>query len=188
MDAQGQQSQEAVISRTNELSAEKRELVNRLLKAEGLVVSLPALMPRSRGSDLPPLSFAQQRLWFLHQLAPEGNGYNEPFAFRLVGRLKVPILRSALDELVRRHEALRTCFPLRGGQPVQHVCPAGPVPLPVVDLGAVPARAEARRLVREEARRSFDLQSGPPLRMSLLRLGEEEHVLVAVLHHIQPWV
>jgi amino acid adenylation domain-containing protein/non-ribosomal peptide synthase protein (TIGR01720 family) len=138
-----------------------------------------------RGGSL-PLSFAQQRLWFLDQLGA-GVAYSIPWACRLDGSLDVAALEASLNEIVRRHEALRTTFPARDGRAEQVVAPELPVPLPVVDLRGLPDSArepEARRLVEEEALRPFDLARGPLLRARLLRLGETEHILFCNVHHI----
>ncbi|MEA2604526.1 MAG: hypothetical protein QOF89_5518, partial [Acidobacteriota bacterium] len=154
----------------------------------------PPLKPVAREGDL-PLSFAQERLWFLDQLRPGLTAYNVPALVRLVGRLAVDALVEALREIVRRHEALRTVFHLPAGEdePVQAILPAAAVPLPLVDLSAVPPasrEAEARRLAAVQTRRPFDLARGPLLRAVLLRLaGPEdpqgsEHVLLLSLHHI----
>ncbi|HEY0607972.1 MAG TPA: amino acid adenylation domain-containing protein, partial [Herpetosiphonaceae bacterium] len=143
--------------------------------------------PASRDSVL-PLSFAQQRLWFLDQLQPNSPAYNIPTAIRLIGRLDVAALKRSLDTIVERHEALRTTFTtLNDGQPVQVITPAQALPLPLTDLEALPeAEREpmARRLATEEVQRPFDLAQGPLLRVSLLYLGAEEHVLLLTMHHI----
>ncbi|MEW5928457.1 MAG: amino acid adenylation domain-containing protein, partial [Gemmatimonadota bacterium] len=134
-----------------------------------------------------PLSFAQQRLWLVDRLEPGNAAYNIPFALRLRGRPDVPALRAGLDELVRRHETLRTTFAERPDGPVQVVHPPARVPLPVADLGGLPgAERESRagRLAAEEALRPFDLARGPLLRGTLLRLGEDDHVLCFTLHHV----
>jgi amino acid adenylation domain-containing protein len=133
-----------------------------------------------------PLSFAQQRLWYLDLLGPGNSAYCFSYAIRLGGQLDVEALERSSSEIVRRHEALRTTFELVGNQPVQLVAAAQPVPLPVVDLQAVPEaerEAEALRLANEEARRPFDLARGPLFRARLLRLGTEDHLLVLALHH-----
>ena len=132
-----------------------------------------------------PLSFAQERLWFLDQLSPGASAYNVSRAFRWRGALDAAALARAVGGIVRRHEALRTCFPALDGRPAQEVAPALDLPLPVIDLaGAADREAEAERLIRREARRPFDLRSGPLLRLLLLRLGPAEHRLALTLHHI----
>ncbi|HEX8352258.1 MAG TPA: condensation domain-containing protein, partial [Pyrinomonadaceae bacterium] len=134
-----------------------------------------------------PLSFAQQRLWFLDQLEPGGSAYNMPFALRLTGRLDAPALERTVGEVVRRHEVLRTRFLTTDGRAVPHVEQATPASLPLIDLGGADEgarEAEARRLTRAEARRPFDLNRDTPLRARLLRLSAEEHVLLLTMHHI----
>ncbi|HEX8273690.1 MAG TPA: amino acid adenylation domain-containing protein [Longimicrobiaceae bacterium] len=132
-----------------------------------------------------PASFAQQRLWMVDRLEPGSPAYNMPFALRLRGALDAGALERSLAELVRRHEALRTTLAERGGAPVQVVHPPAPLPLPRVDLrGAADGEARALRLAAEEAARPFDLAAGPLLRGTLLRLGDEDHVLLFTLHHV----
>ncbi|HEV7514943.1 MAG TPA: amino acid adenylation domain-containing protein, partial [Thermoanaerobaculia bacterium] len=149
----------------------------------------PPLRPVPRSRDL-PLSFAQERLWFLEQLDPGSAAYNLPAAVRFTGRLAVPALTGALAGVVARHEVLRTRFITVEGRPVQAVNPVRDWPLPAVDLAALPAVAregEARRLARADARRPFDLERGPLFRAALLRLRRqepEEHVLLLGFHHI----
>ncbi|HYG61612.1 MAG TPA: amino acid adenylation domain-containing protein, partial [Thermoanaerobaculia bacterium] len=134
-----------------------------------------------------PLSFAQERLWFLDQLHPGTATYNIPVALRLLGRLDVAGLRAALTEVARRHSVLRTTFASADGRPVQVVQAAQPVPLPLVDLAGLPPderEREALRVAGEASRRPFDLARGPVLRAGLLRLGEAEHVALVGMHHI----
>ena len=134
-----------------------------------------------------PTSFAQQRLWFLDQLEPGNPAYNMPAAFRLVGPLDVAALEQSFNEIVRRHETLRTTFSVREGQPVQVIDPTSTLVLLVVDLRGLPEserKTEVSRLSAEEAKRPFDLAKGPLLRSTLLRLGAEEHVLLLTMHHI----
>jgi amino acid adenylation domain-containing protein len=134
-----------------------------------------------------PLSLAQQRLWVLHQITPGLTTYHIPAGLRLRGRLDVPALHGALTEILRRHEALRTRFPLLDGEPVQRIDPPVVAPFPVLDLGSLPMEereAEARRIARAEALRPFDLERGPLLRLGLLHLGAEEHILLLVVHHL----
>ncbi|MGD2146473.1 MAG: condensation domain-containing protein, partial [Anaerolineae bacterium] len=134
-----------------------------------------------------PTSFAQERLWFLDQLVPAIPVYNIPAALRFEGMLDVEALARSLNEIVARHESLRTTFSAVDGQPLQVVSPSMSIPLPMVDLSSLSEgdrEAEARRLAGEEARRPFDLAEGPLLRAGLLRLGAEEHVLLLTMHHI----
>ncbi|HKV10754.1 MAG TPA: amino acid adenylation domain-containing protein, partial [Thermoanaerobaculia bacterium] len=152
----------------------------------GRAFASPPLAPAPRGSAL-PLSFAQHRLWVIDQLEPGSPVYNIPAAVHLTGALDPAALAAAFAEVALRHEVLRTTFELAGQEPVQRIAPPAPVPLPRVDLSALPEdrrEAEARLLAREEALRPFDLRRGPLLRLALLRLAEEEHVLLLALHHI----
>ncbi|HZB43698.1 MAG TPA: condensation domain-containing protein, partial [Pyrinomonadaceae bacterium] len=155
------------------------------LAAEAAPAALP-MLPVSRDGEL-PLSFAQQRLWFLDQLVPGNPFYNVPVAVRLVGRLDVSALERSLDEILARHEVLRTTFPDAAGRAVQRIAPAQTIALDVLDLRhlAGPERErEALRLAGEEARRPFDLVAGPLMRATLLALDEAEHVLLLTMHHI----
>ncbi len=151
------------------------------LRREGAGVALPPLLPSGRTGPL-PLSFAQERLWLLEQMQPGEGVYTIPVAVRLRGALDVRALERALDDLVRRHEALRTVFLREEGGPAQTVLPHAPRALPVEELSGG-GDALARRM-REEALRPFDLGRGPLFRAALLRTGEAEHVLVLALHHV----
>ena len=134
-----------------------------------------------------PLSSAQQRLWFIDQLEPGSAAYNIPAAVRLRGELNVEALRLAFSAVVRRQESLRTIFPLQDGEPVQVVQPATEWDLPVVDLrgrGEAEREQELAELAAATAEGGFDLAGGPLLRTSLVRLGEQEYVLLLVMHHI----
>ncbi|HEU4560885.1 MAG TPA: amino acid adenylation domain-containing protein [Longimicrobium sp.] len=146
---------------------------------------LPPVVPVARTGVL-PLSFAQERLWFLDRLQPGSTVYNITVALRLRGSLDVRALERALGEIVRRHEALRTTFPEREGGPVQVVAPFGGLALPVEELpGLAEAEreAEARRWVAGEAARPFDLAAGPLFRAGLLRVDDDAHVLLLSMHH-----
>jgi acyl carrier protein len=135
----------------------------------------------------PPLSFAQQRLWFLDQLAPGSPLYNCPIALRLTGNLNVQALEQMLNEMVSRHEILRTTFAAVDGSPVQVIAPSLSIELPVTDLRERPdseREAEAKRLAYSEARKPFDLAQGPLLRASLVRLSDGEYVALFTMHHI----
>ncbi|MCS7482527.1 non-ribosomal peptide synthetase [Umezawaea endophytica] len=131
--------------------------------------------------DQLPLSFAQRRLWFLHTHSP-GAEHNLPKALRLRGDLDVGALRSALTALVERHEILRTSFHVQGDEPVQVVHPSAPVELEPVDLPDQHAALDA--LLRTEIAVVFDLAERPPLRLVLARLGQRDHVLVVIMHHL----
>jgi amino acid adenylation domain-containing protein len=157
-------------------------------RLDGTRSAAPPLGPAPRGERArPPLSFPQQRLWILDQLEPGGFAYHITAAIRLHGDLATAALGRSLAEIVRRHEALRTVFPNREGEPWQRVLPAAGTRLPVADLAALPAAArdaEARRLAGADARRPFDLARGPLLRVALLRLAAHEHALLLAMHHI----
>jgi len=156
------------------------------LMERGEQTTAPPIVSARREGHL-PLSFAQQRLWFMEQLDPGSATYNIPAAVRLKGPLDERALRRSIDEVVRRHEVLRTLFPVRESRPVQQVQPAAEVELPVIDLSEMEGeqrQEQARRLVEEESRRGFDLSQGPLLRALLVKLDEEEHVLVVTMHHI----
>jgi amino acid adenylation domain-containing protein len=144
-------------------------------------------IPRRPEGEPAPLSFAQERLWFLDQLTPGVAAYNIARAFSLRGRLDAAALERAASGILGRHEALRTTFGVHGAGPVQVVSPGAEAAVPRVDLSALPGplgAREADRLLREEARRPFDLERGPLLRLTLLRLGPEDHRLALTLHHI----
>jgi amino acid adenylation domain-containing protein len=156
------------------------------LGAERGGAAAPAFRREPRPGTL-PLSFAQERLWFLHLLQPESPAYNIPLALHAEGPLDPRRLAAALSEVVRRHEVLRTVFADREGAPEQIVLPPAEVPLPRIDLSGLPAdrrETEARRIAREDAARPFDLQGGPLLRCLLLELAQESFNLVLNLHHI----
>ncbi|MEW5926516.1 MAG: amino acid adenylation domain-containing protein [Gemmatimonadota bacterium] len=175
------------LDRLARLSPERRRLLQKLMQAGAEAERDPdEIRRRSPGTPL-PLSFAQQRLWFVDRLAPGTATYNMPFPLRLRGPLEAGTLRRALSEVVRRHEALRTVFAVEGGEAVQVVLPPAPVRFPVVELSGLPAaarEAETRRLAGEEARRPFDLARGPLLRATLLRLDGDDHAVLFTLHHV----
>ena len=154
----------------------------------GAALAFPPLVPVPRDKPL-PLSFAQQRLWFLDQLEPGSPLYNVPVVLPLHGELNLPALAATLSEIVRRHEALRTTFVFTAGvtEAVQIVHPPAHVPLPRVDLDTLPAAVragEGRRLMEAVASSPFDLAHGPLLRVYVLRSGAREHLLLLTLHHI----
>jgi amino acid adenylation domain-containing protein len=144
-------------------------------------------IPRAEADGPLPLSFAQERLWFLDRLERGTSTYNLVNALRLAGRLETAALQSALAEVVWRHAALRTTFAETAGTAAQIVGPAFVPPLPLVDLSALPAahcEAEALRRIEAEVDRPFDLERGPLVRALLLRLAPEDHAVSLSLHHI----
>jgi amino acid adenylation domain-containing protein len=167
--------------------AAQAELILGLL-AGGETVESGRIQPLPHGSWplRAPLSFAQERLWFLDRLMPGSPAYNLAVALRLDGALDVDALAEAFRRLVERHEALRTALPEREGRPVQEVAAAGAVVLQEIDLSGSPSpEADARRLAEADALRPFDLTAGPLLRATLLVLEKKRrHVLLLSMHHI----
>jgi amino acid adenylation domain-containing protein len=146
----------------------------------------PPLLPAPRDGEL-PLSFAQQRLWFLDQWEPESPQYNIAAAVRLTGPLDAATLERSLREIVRRHEVLRTTFATVEGRPISVIAEGLALSLPLIDLSGLAAderEAEVGRRAETEARAPFDLAGGPLLHATLLRLAPEDHVVLVVLHHI----
>jgi amino acid adenylation domain-containing protein len=165
--------------------ASMAQTVETLLR-DGQFMQAPALVAMPRTAAL-PLSFAQQRLWFLDQLQPGNPFYNLYSAVRLQGELDVAALEQSFHEVVRRHEALRTVFPNVNGKPVQVIMPAAKVTLEFKDLRDLPERErepKALDLATEDVQRPFDLTHGPLLRLTLLQTGDQEHLLVVCIHHI----
>jgi amino acid adenylation domain-containing protein len=169
-----------------ELAERKVEILTFLHKANVAASSnLPPILPVSRDGDI-PLSFAQQRLWFLAQLEPDSCAYNMPYVFNLKGLLNVTALEQSLAEIVRRHEILRTTFPSMDGQPIQVISSDIALTLPIVDLRKLSPdqqEAEIQRLIAEEARLPFAL-ARESLRVKLLRLAKEQHMFFLTMHHI----
>src|SRR5262245_44168632 len=149
---------------------------------------LSQMMRRMQRAKCFPLSFAQQRLWFLNQMDPGAPVYNVPLAARITGPLQVDALEKSLNRVVRRHDILRTTFGTgEDGAAVQVVAPSLGLPLPVIDLGdacRTEQEAAVQRFAVEEARRPFDLARGPLVRADLLRLRDHDHVLFLTMHHI----
>jgi amino acid adenylation domain-containing protein len=157
------------------------------LQADGKDARVPPLVATPRDGSALPLSFAQQRLWFIDQLEPGSAAYNVRYALRLRGLFDPAVLERSLTEIVRRHETLRTVFATVDGEPVQVVLDVAPLLLPVMDLRSLyveSRQAEILRLAREEAVRPFDLAGGPLLRASVARLGEAEWGVLFTMHHI----
>ena len=146
-----------------------------------------AMIPRTARDQPLPLSFAQERLWFLDQFDSGNPRYNSPLPMRLRGPLDANAMRDAINEIVRRQDVLRTTFRLEGDRPVQEIAPELTIAVPVIDISHLPPERrepEARRLAIEDARRPFDIHRGPVLRATLVRLDEQDHVLILIIHHI----
>lgn len=170
-----------------ELAERKAEILTFLQNANLAKGStLLPMQPVPRDGDL-PLSFAQQRLWFLDQLESGSSTYNMATRYRLTGSLNVAALEQSLREIERRHEVLRTTFAPVKGEPVQVISPETTLTLAIADLRELPEterETEVQLRFSEEARQPFDLARGPLLRVKLLCLTEEEHILLLTIHHI----
>ena len=164
--------------------ARRVEEAQRSQRGQAVVARIEPVERRESGL---PLSFAQQRLWFLDQLESDSAAYNIPAALRLRGELDKEALARTLTEIVRRHEVLRTSFTTHDGEPVQLIAPPEVLALSMEDLSQLAEEdreAETQRLTEQEAQQPFDLQHGPMLRARLLRLAEQDHVLLLTMHHI----
>jgi amino acid adenylation domain-containing protein len=178
---------DSLTARFTNLSPAKRALFELRLKEKSLESLVTSSTPRRVASDSAPLSFAQQRLWFLNQLEPERPAYNESHAVRLSGSLDRDAFKMALNQVVLRHEVLRTTIVTVDGSPCQLVVSNRDVDLPVIDLHAVPNTdrgSEAQRLIAETIRKPFDLSRDLMLRVLLLQLAEKEYIFLVVKHHI----
>ncbi|MEO8431781.1 MAG: amino acid adenylation domain-containing protein, partial [Acidobacteriota bacterium] len=162
-------------------------LADRLVNPDPRAGAKPDRLTRREAAGNAPLSFAQQRLWFLDQLDPGRDFYNIARAYRLAGDLDAPALERAFRGVEARHEVLRTVFALTPDGPIQVVKPPGGVELSTVDLTDLPRELrerEAIRLAEEQAQRPFDLSRGPLMRASLWKLGERDHLLAVTVHHV----
>jgi amino acid adenylation domain-containing protein/non-ribosomal peptide synthase protein (TIGR01720 family) len=175
------------LQRVKNLSPTAQKLLQRKLKERsGTGAPVIPRSPLRESGDRFPCSFAQQRLWFLHQVDPAGWSYNSFWPLKVTGDLDAAALARSLAEVVRRHEVLRTTFEMEG-EPVQVVAAAVELRMPVVDLGRLSpplAGGELQRLAREHARHRFDLGRGLPLRAALVKQEEREHVLLLTVHHV----
>ncbi len=153
---------------------------------EGLFVKIPDIHSLSR-PELLPLSYAQQRLWFLEQLESAGAAYHIPIIFRIRGVIDVLALERTLNEIVRRHEVLRTSFKMVDGEPVQIIASTQSVSLPIIDLSSLPEAEREQEVIslsNEQAQLEFALETGPLMHVQLVRLSDEEHVLQMTVHHL----
>src|SRR5579885_769403 len=182
---------EDLLKRRAGLSAGKQALLQKRLKRVEIEDTQPTIPPISKRipDALIPLSFAQERLWFIQELEPDNPFYNELIAMRMTGPLDLPALASAIDTVVQRHEILRTTFALCEGQVVQrieHDLPAHAA-FPLIDFQAIPLarrEEEVQQCARQYAQQPFHLTNGVLWRMLLLRVNPTHHVMVVVVHHL----
>ncbi|MBD2339548.1 AMP-binding protein [Calothrix sp. FACHB-156] len=171
----------------NELKTQKAEIINFLRQVTTVASSkIPPIVACERNGNL-PLSFGQQRIWFLHQFEPNSSSNNMPVVVRFTGNLNVAVLEESLREVIRRHEVLRTTFPAVNGKPTQVIATDVSLTLPVIDLQQVAdeqRETEAHILATKEAHQPFDLANGPILRVLLLKLSDREHLLIWNMHCI----
>ena len=173
----------------SQLSPVKQQLLQKLLQKKQAGRSAPSsqMIQHYPGQEEAPLSFAQQRLWFLEQLDTSSSPYYVPFAGQLKGPLHLEILEKSIQGIVSRHAALRTVFVNQNDHPVQVVRPTLDLMVPMIDLrwlSAPEQESQIHRLTREEIQQPFDLAQGPLLRVTLLRLKNDEHFLLVTFHHI----
>ena len=176
-------------SRLASLSPEERAALVMQFKRKSQRAETPVdnTIRRRKNRNEAPLSFAQQRLWFLHQLDPDSSAYHLPVYYRFSGALNIAALEQSLNEIVRRHEILRTVFGERDDTPLQIVQPSLHVALPLIDLSALSRLGvdrEVERIFEVETARPFSLELGPLLRALLLKLSADEHAIFLVFHHI----
>jgi amino acid adenylation domain-containing protein len=169
------------------LSPEQRALLELRLKQKNIKQPQTSFIPKRTASDALPLSPAQEKLWILHQLDPELPIYNESLLFRLVGQLDIVVLEQSLNEIIKRHEILRTSIVVADGQPIQVIAPTQTITLPIVDLQELPEaerEAKAQQIANRSSSEPFNLAEAPLLRGLLIRLKENEHIMLLTMHHI----
>jgi amino acid adenylation domain-containing protein len=170
-----------------ELSTKRRALLEALLSEQGINSPGAERIPRREEGGQAPLSFAQQRLWFFDQFEPGNPAYNLVSTVLLQGKLDTVALERSFSEVTRRHEALRTTFDVRAGEPVQIITPPEPLHLNIEDITHLPEAEQdgiVQNLIHEQTQASFDFKRGPLLRITLVRLRNDEHVLLLAMHHI----
>jgi amino acid adenylation domain-containing protein len=165
-----------LLERKSEILAFFKEIKTNIQSTPG------SILPVSRSGEL-PLSFAQQRMWFLNQLDSQNAFYNEGLQVQIRGALNISVLEESINEIIHRHESLRTTFPTVDGKPVQRISPSLTINLPLVDLQGLPP-AGVQQFITKEVRQSFDLDEGPLSRFMLLRCEPETHILIVTMHHI----
>lgn len=173
--------------RLAQLSPELRAQLMEQVKGRAAAPSLQAILPVAREGETFPLSFAQQRLWFIEQMEPGNAAYLIATAIRLEGPIQVALLEQSFTHLLRRHESLRTTFHLQQGQPVQVIHPAASFAIPLVDLRSLPGAERelaGEQVMKWEAQLPFSLEQGPLLRARLCQLGDQTYILMLTMHHI----
>lgn len=177
--------QAKLADRKAKLSEARRRLLEKRLKGKGSAAVAEDRIPHRDSSEPVPLSFSQQRFWFMHQLDPNNPTYNMHEAWEVKGALNRAALERALNRVVARHDALRTTIGLQDDVPVQILHPDVELNIPLKDLSDLPEKTAAlREIARQEARGIFDLEIGPLLRFSAVRLSEDHHALLLTIHHI----
>jgi amino acid adenylation domain-containing protein len=174
-------------ARRNRLSAEKRALLEKRLHGQIAPADETSAIPRRQAGVTIPASFAQQRLWFLEQLEPATATSTIPTALRIRGKLNISALQQSLDEIMRRHEILRTTFGALDGKPVQHVHATWSVPLTLFDFRTSPEEQKSDQVLqfmKQEVQKAFDLERGPSWRCTLFHMAEDEYILLLVMHHL----
>jgi amino acid adenylation domain-containing protein len=180
-------TRDLLMNRLAELSPDRRRLMQHLLRERKERADTDITIPKRQSSKKVLLSYSQQRLWMLDQIQANSPFYNESFFERFRFRLDVVVLKKALNEIVRRHESLRTVFHVREGEPVQVIAPSLTVSLPVVEIPRIASsqrESEALNLARKEGMLPFDLARGPLLRAALYRLEADDYILLVTIHHI----
>ena len=170
------------MSESSELSSRRRALVEKLLKQRAVQSATSPIVRRADNGDA-PVSFSQERLWFLHRLEPSSSAYNVIFSFRFRQAAVVAAVQRSLDELVRRHGILRSTFPAVDSRPVQRMAPDAAVALTVIDAPGDPT-SQLQRVEESERQRPFDIERGPLLRATLVDPGTAGGVLILAMHHI----
>ncbi|WP_420643177.1 non-ribosomal peptide synthetase [Candidatus Leptofilum sp.] len=172
-------------SESAELSAEELALLEMMLAEEGVDSSTEPTIPQRTNLEKSPLSFAQQRLWFLEQLEPGSPVYHIPAAFRLRGVVDTAVLQTSLNQLAQRHESLRTVFVSEAGTPYQKVLPEIELPLNVLDLRRAANNEQvAEKQLFAETQRPFNLKLGPLFRTTVFQLADDDFIIVFMMHHI----
>ncbi|MDY7022800.1 MAG: condensation domain-containing protein, partial [Cyanobacteriota bacterium] len=169
------------------LSPEKRAILEQRLREKATQAQQKKAIPKIDRLGSLPLSFSQQRMWFLERLDPGNFAYNRPAALQLTGRLNISVLEKCLKEITARHEVLRTIFPSINGVPQQKILPELNLKLSITEVlseSNSEQKAKLKHLMQQESKLPFDLINGPLVRATLFKLAEADHILLLVFHHI----